>query len=129
MKALVIDDYKYCELPAGVENIEAAIDFVNQNYHSFVKLKVWDEDKCVAPYFIEGLQKEEAVNISLVNSIEIKEIQILPEKEYVERLKECVQDKCMSCVHYINDGEGVESCRAKLSLDGECILYVRKEDC
>ena len=122
MKALVMDGYKYYELPKGVEDLDSAIKYVNQNFHSFVKMKMWDDSKCVAPYFIQEFQKEEAVNISLVNSIEIEEIEVLPEAEYMERLKKCVETKCVQCEHN-DDEEDLNSYRDKLSLDGTCVFY------
>ena len=125
MKALVIDGFKYCQLPEGVNNIDSAMKYLNKYYNSFIKVITWPEDKCVAPYFIDKYKKEECINVSMINSIELAEIEILSEKEYIERLEEKVKIKCCQCQH--NDEEDdIDSYRDKMALDGKCLYFQKK---
>lgn len=128
MKALCIDDFTYCMLPEGVHDVDSLLEYFNKNYNSFVKLNVWDDSKTVAPYFIEDSLKEEIRNVSSINNANIVDIHTHSEKEYLERLLEAMKKKCIDCEHF--EGEMIidDGTRKKLSLDGECFLYTKKED-
>lgn len=128
MKALSIENYKYCMLPEGVEDIDSLLEYLNKNYHSFVKLKVWEDSKSVAPYFIEGLLKEEAVNVADIQNVEIVDIHIYSEEEYLEKLLEVAKKKCIDCESFYGDMIVDDNCRKNLSLDGECFFYAKKEE-
>lgn len=126
MKLLEID-YNYYSFPDGIDSLEAFIEYANQHYHSFVKMKIYEENKCVFPHLIEDEYKEVYVNIGQADKISEVEVTLLPRKEYDRRLLEVVKKKCVSCEHFT----GIElddATREKLSLDGECFRYEKKED-
>ena len=123
-----IEDYKYCMLPAGVDDLDSLLKYLNKNYNSFIKIKVWDDSKCVAPYFIDGLLKEELINVSQIRDVKIEEGNIYSEDEYLEMLLEVVKKKCVNCMNY--DGTMLidDLCRKNLSLKGECFFFSEREE-
>ena len=128
MKALCIDDFTYCMLPEGVQDMDSLLEYLNKNYNSFIKMNVWDDSKSVAPYFVEGTLKEQIKNVSSIDNAKIVDIQICSEKEYLERLLDVIKKKCIDCEHFEGDMVVDDSTRQKLSLDGECFLYTKKQD-
>ena len=128
MKALCLEDFKYCMLPDGVEDVDSLQEYLNKSYNSFVKLKVWDDSKSVAPHFIKGAIKEELSNISTISTAKIEDIYVHTEEEYVEKLLEVMKKKCIDCEHFCGDMIVDDNSREKLSLDGECIFYSKREE-
>ena len=127
----LIDNVQYCKFPKGINNITEFIGFLNENYHSFVELEFLIEEGCVAPFYIEEDLKIEKQywNPSNIRLIKEAEASILRRWEYEEQLKKVVSEKCVDCVHYQEDAEGdnLKGHREKISLDGECWGYEKKD--
>ena len=127
----LIDNVQYCEFPKGINNITEFIEFLNENYHSFVELEFLIEEGCVAPFYIEEDLKIEKQywNPSNIRLVKEAEASILRRWEYEEKLKKVVSEKCVDCVHYQEDAEGdnLKGHREKISLDGECWGYEKKD--
>ena len=72
----LINNVQYCKFPKGINNITEFIEFLNENYHSFVELEFLIEEGCVAPFYIEEDLKIEKQywnpsNIRLVKEAEV----------------------------------------------------------
>lgn len=126
----LIDNVQYCKFPKGINNITEFIEFLNENYHSFIELEFLIEEGCVAPFYIEEDLKIEKQywNPSNIRLVKEAEASILRRWEYEEKLKKVVSEKCVDCVHYQEDAEGdnLKGHREKISLDGECWGYEKK---
>ena len=127
----LIDNVQYCKFPKGINNITEFIEFLNENYHSFIELEILIEEGCVAPFYIEEDLKIEKQywNPSNIRLVKEAEASILRRWEYEEKLKKVILDKCVNCVHYEEDAEGdnLKGHREKISLDGECWGYEKKD--
>ena len=127
----LIDNVQYCKFPKGINNITEFIEFLNENYHSFIELEFLIEEGCVAPFYIEEDLKIEKQywNPSNIRLVKEAEVSILRRWEYEEKLKKVVSEKCVDCVHYQEDAEGdnLKGHREKISLDGECWGYEKKD--
>ena len=127
----LIDNVQYCKFPKGINNITEFIEFLNENYHSFIELEFLIEEGCVAPFYIEEDLKIEKQywNPSNIRLVKKAEASILRRWEYEEKLKKVVSEKCVDCVHYQEDAEGdnLKGHREKISLDGECWGYEKKD--
>ena len=127
----LIDNVQYCKFPKGINNITEFIEFLNENYHSFIELEFLIEEGCVAPFYIEEDLKIEKQywNPSNIRLVKEAEASILRRWEYEEKLKKVVSEKCVDCVHYQEDAEGdnLKGHREKISLDGECWGFEKKD--
>ena len=126
----LINNVQYSTFPEGINNIPEFIEFLNENYHSFVELEFLIEEGCVAPFYIEEDLKIEKQywNPSNIRLVKEAEASILRRWEYEEELKKVISEKCVNCVHYEEDAEGdnLKGHREKISLDGECWGYEKK---
>ena len=129
MKILEID-YDFYYYPQGISSIDDFIDYANSNYNSFVKLIQLKTENCAFPYFIKEDTKEIYVNIATIEKISEEEATIFCRLDYDVRLEQVVKNKCIDCVHYEEDSESdnLKGHREKISLDGECWWYEKKED-
>lgn len=129
MKVILINHVKYCEFPKGIYSIESFIKYLNKNYNSFIKLKQWSEDECVAPYFIKEKQEEIYMNIACIREVSLGEIHVLSREEYDIRLEGVVKNKCVHCKSYEEDlcGDNLEGHRNNISLDGECYGFEKND--
>ena len=127
----LIDNVQYCKFPKGINNITEFIEFLNEIYHSFIELEFLIEEGCVAPFYIEEDLKIEKQywNPSNIRLVKEAEASILRRWEYEEKLKKVVSEKCVDCVHYQEDAEGdnLKGHREKISLDGECWGFEKKD--
>ena len=127
----LIDNVQYCKFPKGIKNITEFIEFLNENYHSFIELEILIEEGCVAPFYIEEDLKIEKQywNPSNIRLVKEAEASILRRWEYEDKLKKVILEKCVNCVHYEEDAEGdnLKGHREKISLDGECWGYEKKD--
>lgn len=122
---------EYYSYPEGMENIEQFIDYVNNHYHSFIKLKKWKEDQCREPYFIDTEFEYRYVNVGQIAEIAEADITILSKDEYDRRLTQVVQQKCLNCSRYEQAESGCDNLaghRTNISLDGECFWYSKSEE-
>ena len=128
MKILEID-YDYYYYPQNISCIDDFIKYANNNYNSFVKLTRFETENCTFPYFIREETKEVYVNVATMEKIIETEITVLPRLDYDIRLEQVVKKKCIDCVHYEEDAEGdnLKGHREKISLDGECWGYEKKD--
>ncbi|MBE6635738.1 MAG: hypothetical protein E7617_06040 [Ruminococcaceae bacterium] len=128
MKLLAIDS-SYYKFPEGFETLEEFIDFVNNSEKRFIRMTEYLEDNCRAPYLIEEDQLTVYINILAANVIsEVSNVKILSRAEYKERLREVVRKKCIDCVNFNGDPDGVDTHFERLSLDGDCWSYEKRED-
>lgn len=128
MKIIEID-YAYYSYPKGITNIKQFVDFLNNNYNSFIELSQFITDNCGYPYFISEDVKTVYMNVSAIKNVSEDEITVLSREEYETRLLQVVKEKCVDCVHYEEDmqGDNLIGHREKLTLDGECWGYEKKE--
>lgn len=127
MKILEID-YDYYYYPQDIPCIDDFIEYANDHYNSFVKLKHFETENCVFPYFIREATKEVYVNIATMERITEVEVTVLCRLDYDIRLADVIKKRCIDCMHYKEDAEGdnLKGHREKLSLDGECWEYEKK---
>ena len=111
--------------PPEYNSIDSLIQHINTGEQRFIKLTQFQTDNCVYPYYIESETKEIYLNFSPISIVEEEEIYVLSKEEYDEKLKQCVEEKCVNCVHYKEDLEGdyLAGHRERLSLDGECWAF------
>ncbi|MGN0493809.1 MAG: hypothetical protein ACI4F7_09190 [Acutalibacteraceae bacterium] len=126
MKLLEID-YDYYQYPQGITSLPDFAKMLNENYQSFISLVQYQTENCVFPYFIAEDTKTVYINIAEIEKVTETEATILPRGEYDSRLKKIVKEKCTDCVYY-EEGDNLEGHREKMSLDGLCSLYEKKED-
>lgn len=132
IKLARIDRMSYCKYPDEISDIKEFVEHLNQNYNSFVELEFLKEEGCVAPYFIDEDLKTE---IKYINTANIRvvcecEVTLLNRSEYIERLHEVIQQKCIHCVNY-EEHSGDENLKGhweNISLDGECYGFELKKD-
>ena len=127
MKLLQINN-NYYAFPKEMKNIEEFIDFINNTKRKFLKLTMYDEQHCVAPYFIEEEKKELYVNISMMNIIEAVEAEVMPRIDYECRLHRLVREKCYDCVNFMGNPDNLDGHYERLCLDGYCWGYEKKEE-
>ena len=127
MKILEIDYDYYC-YPQDISCIDDFIKYANDNYNSFIKLTRFETENCAFPYFIREETKEVYVNIATMEKITEEEVTVLCRLDYDIRLEQVVKKKSVGCVHYEEDAEGdnLKGHREKISLDGECWGYEKK---
>ena len=130
IKVALINNIHYCLFPEDIGNISDFIEYVNKNYHSFIKLESLIESGCVAPFFIEEDLKTEILYLNPSNYRQIKEaeVSVLRRFEYEEELKNIIQEKCVHCIHYSKDvcEEDYKSHIENINLNGECYGYQKK---
>lgn len=128
MKILEID-YDYYYYPKGITCISEFIEYVNMHYNSFVELTQFETENCVFPYLIKEDTTPVYVNIANLNKIQEVEATILCRLDYEVRLEQIVAKKCVDCINYEEEleGDNLEGHRGKLSLDGKCSWYEKKE--
>lgn len=129
MKVLNID-YDYYFYPQGIESLEAFIASLNADYNRFILLSRFETEKCAFPYFIREDVKQVYLNVANIDKIWEDEVTVLDRVEYERRLAEAVAQKCKDCVYYEEelDGDNMKGHREKLTLDGECWSYRKKEE-
>lgn len=129
MKVLNID-YDYYVYPQGIESLETFIASLNADYNRFILLSRFETEKCAFPYFIREDVKQVYLNVANIDKIWEDEVTVLDRAEYERRLAEAVAQKCKDCVYYEEDldGDNMKGHREKLTLDGECWSYQKKED-
>ncbi|MCH5190978.1 MAG: hypothetical protein J1F23_02305 [Oscillospiraceae bacterium] len=122
-------DYDYYKFPQTISTVEAFISYVNEHYHTFIPLIQYQTVNCAFPYLIEEESKTVYVNVAGMEQIYTEEATVIPtRKEYDDRLKRIIQEKCKSCKHYEEDADGddLSGHRDKLTLDGECWMYEKE---
>lgn len=129
MKVLNID-YDYYVYPQGIESLETFIASLNADYNRFILLSRFETEKCAFPYFIREDVKQVYLNVANIDKIWEDEVTVLDRAEYERRLAEAVAQKCKDCVYYEEDldGDNMKGHREKLTLDGECWSYRKKEE-
>lgn len=129
MKLLQID-YDYYLYPQGMTCVEDFIAYANQNYHSFIELTQFSMENCVFPYLIKEDAEKTYVNIAEIDQIKEVEATLLDRADYDERLRCVVAKKCVDCEYYIegDSDDDLEEHRDRLSLDGDCAMYSKKEN-
>lgn len=127
MKILDID-YDYYYYPQDISCIDDFIEYANGHYNYFIKLTRFETENCTFPYFISEETKEVYVNIATIGKITEAEVTVLSRRDYDVRLEQVVKNKCIDCVHYEEDtvGDNLQGHREKISLDGECWAYEKK---
>lgn len=128
VKAACFNNINYCKFPEDINNIKEFVDFLNQNYNSFVELEMFIEEDCVAPYFLDDKTEVQYWNPALMRCIKEMEINICTKDEYDEKLREVIANKCIHCVNYSEDvcEQDFESHREHISLNGECYGFEKK---
>lgn len=128
MKALNINYDRYL-YPDYAGSLEEFIEFINNNGNTFIKMQQCSEENCVFPFFIEDEIKTVYVNCMSATEIFEEEITLLSRSEYEERLKNCIQEKCLDCMWYSEDKEdNLQGHREKLCLNGTCDCYEKDDD-
>ena len=131
IKVASINNVFYCKFPEGINDIKEFIQFLNNNYHSFIELEFYIEKGCVAPFYIEENLKtvKEYWNPSHMRCVKEAEISVLPRIEYEEKLKKVIEEKCVNCVNYIDDEDelDLESHCERIDLDGNCYNFEKKK--
>ena len=122
MKGIRINYGDFYEFPEGITSIDEFVDYLNEHYHSFIKLKEFLTNNCCEPYFIESEWEWRYLNIAEIRYVRETEMHLLSKEEYERRLAEVVLQKCINCKHYEEDflGDNLEGHRTMISLDGEC---------
>ncbi|MBQ8387710.1 MAG: hypothetical protein IJX46_02145 [Clostridia bacterium] len=128
MKLLVLNCSGYYEFPAGIKNIEEFVEFANNDSRKFIKMTMYNLDRCVAPYFIEEDKKTVYVNLGLVRCIEEISGEVMPLAEYERRLREAVRKKCLDCVNFEGNPDDLDGHYDSLSLDGDCWRYHKRDE-
>lgn len=128
MKILEID-YDYYYYPENIACIKDFVELANTKYNSFMEMTQFETENCIFPYLIKEDTAQVYLNIANVNKIQEVEATVLCRLEYDAKLEQAVKNNCIHCIHYEEDREydDLEGHRDKLSLDGTCPLYQKKE--
>ena len=119
-------DYEYYKFPETIPTLEGFISYINEHYHTFIPLIQYPTANCSFPYLIAEETKTVYVNTARMEQINTEEVTIIPtRKEYDDRLRCVMQEKCVRCKYYEEhvSGDLLPGHRDKLTLDGECWLY------
>jgi len=129
MKILEID-YDYYYYPDNITCIKDFIDSVNERYNSFIELTQFETENCVFPYLIKEDTTQVYINVANLNKIQEVEATVLCRSDYEAQLTQVVKNKCIDCINYEEDLEedNLKGHRDKLSLDGNCSWYQKKDD-
>lgn len=129
MKVLSID-YCYYKFPENISDLDEFLNFIESSTNKFIKLDEFQTENCVPPYYILEETLEVSLNISQMRRICAEDIIVLARDEYKERLQKVVNEKCKTCDHYFQSGEGdnLDGHWGKISLDGECCEYENECD-
>lgn len=122
LKVSVGEYYSYYLYPQGINCIEEFIAYANKNYNSLIALTVLKEDDNCYPYFIEENKKAVYINVANILDISEDEVEVLPKKEYNERLEKLVKKMCTECQKqcaYKLDND-LKWCKRYIVLDGKC---------
>ena len=122
MKLLKIDSEHYA-FPKGIKTVEEFVEFVNNSSQKFVKMIMYSDMNCVAPYFIEEDKKTVYVNFGQVTWIEEVDGKVMLRIEYERRLREVIREKCVTCDHFKGDPDNLDGHYDTLRLDGYCWRY------
>ncbi len=122
MKLLKLDSDHYA-FPEEIKNVDEFAKFANDNNQKFIKMTMYSDMHCVAPYFVEEDKKRVFVNLGQVTWIEEVEGEVMPRVEYERRLREVVREKCVTCDHFKGDPDNLDGHYERLSLDGYCWSY------
>ena len=122
MKMLKIDSEHYA-FPEGIKTVEEFIEFVNNSSQKFIKMTMYSDMNCVAPYFIEEDKKTVYVNFGQVTWIEEVDGKVMLRIEYERRLREVIREKCVTCDHFKGDPNNLDGHYDTLRLDGYCWRY------
>lgn len=128
MQVLNIDN-DYYKFPDNISTIEMFMLYLTEHYHSFIPLLQYQMDNCAFPYLIAEETKTVYVNAASIKQVCTEEMTVIPNrKEYDYRLIQVIQEKCINCIHYEEDGDGdnLSGHRDKMNLDGECWMYEKK---
>lgn len=121
MKILLLDGLP-CLYPDDISSIEEFMDYINENFMSFIPMNELLTDNCVYPYLVEEDVRIRYINMSLVKSVLEDDVEILSRYEYDERLKDLQEEICINCKNYFEnlDGDNLEGHRDEMRLDGFC---------
>lgn len=121
-------DSDYYEFPENINSIEEFVEVVNKSDNMFIKMVMYLEDNCVAPYFILEDKKSIYINFNKVTYIEEIDVEILPRAEYELRLRKKVLEKCCYCARFKGDYDNLTGHYDRLRLDGYCWGFEEKEE-
>ena len=130
MKTKILEiDYDYYYYPDGITCVEEFIEYCNDHFQSFIELTRLETENCVFPYFIREDVKRVFLNISTMEKVAETEVTVMCRLNYDTLLSIAVNNKCKDCVNYEEDTEGdnMKGHRDKLTLDGECWAYHKKQ--
>lgn len=88
---------------------------------------MYSDEHCVAPYFIEEDKKIIYMNFGQVAHIEEASGKVMLRVEYERRLREVVREKCMDCVNFKGNPDDLDGHYEKLSIDGHCWGYSKRD--
>ena len=123
-----LNNIHYCKFPQGINTVSEFITYLNTHYPSFLELEFYIEQNCVAPYFISDATEIQYINTEHIRLVKEEEIFILSQKEYDEKLKKVISEKCIHCAHYNEDicEQDFTSHSEHINLDGDCYAFEKK---
>ena len=125
---VIFDNWNYYKYPQGIENIEQFVAYLNENYHSFIKLEGLSDKNCIPPFFIEENVTTLYVNAARLVYVREEEVTVMKKKEYEKCLDEAVKLRCPSCVHYEHCVLGDGRHASRISLNGECEYFADTQE-
>lgn len=130
IKAFLYDS-EYYILPPEYENGAA---FHKENAGKTVTLKWLREKKCMAPYFVADFVKNKKLLIEADKPAFDCVAEVMPMKEYNDRLRALIPGHCRDCRGYIpdddpaSDEEGLKGHHEEITLDDVCFLKAQQND-
>ena len=125
----LINNIHYCKFPEGITCITEFVEFLNENYHSFVELECLIEEGSVAPFFVEEDLKIEKLywNPSNIRFVKAGVAFVLARHEYEARLQNVILEKCVHCINYAADfcEQDNKPFIEHIALNGECYGYAK----
>ena len=125
MKVLLINDCDRYYYPENIKTLEDFIEYISTYSNEFIPLYMLQIEKCNHPYYIIEETKLYYISKSNITNITEDNVYVLPEKEYIKKLKQVINEVCVTCSNYSDESlcDNLKECRSRLCLDGTCWGY------
>lgn len=115
---------EYYLIPDEFADFNTFINYIRTKGKIKINLSKLNEQKCMAPYFVEDAVTIESLELTKDTPIFSADVELMNNKEYHNRLLEAVLKVCPGCERYTDDGDYSELSghHEEISLDKVCLI-------